>query len=141
MVLLDPARALRRGVRSKEEAKVERLIEWLLWEVPLMWEPHDHSVSCRIIRGAASALDDGFAFEFDEQTHTILSIHRADEVPVLGVGDKIATVDGRPISAPLHQVVKPESVAELGIWKMGAMKTCRKRLARASLSEALIEVS
>ena len=41
--------------------------------------------------------------------------------------------------APLREVIEPESVAELAVWKRAAMATCRRRLAQRALDAALVE--
>lgn len=138
--LHDPARALRLAARRNDEAKLTALVDWLLRRVPLMWTAGEHDLAfCSTIRGPVEQDGDGFAFEEDAE-HFIRRIRRAHEVPALGAGDLIVTVDGKSLEAPLREVVEPESVVALGVWKRAAMASLRRRLALPALHEALIEV-
>ena len=140
----DPARSLRHAVRANDYAKVDALIDWLLKKVPLAWAEGGEAklLSCSVIRGAMeSAAEDGFAFDVDDATGTVRAIRRPEEAMLLGVGDRIVTVNGARLTAPLREIVAPESVATLGVWKRGAMAAARSRLARGAIDDAFLEVA
>ena len=146
MGLRDPARALRVAVRTGDDAKVAALVDWLLRTVPLIWPGEDKAplTKVSIIRGSVDASTDGFAFRLDDATGIVRAIRRPDEVPQLSVGDRIVRInDGPPLDPsrpPLREVVPPESLAVLGVWKRGAMAATRARLARDCINDAILEV-
>ena len=142
----DPARALRVAVRSGNEQKLAALIDWLLRTVPLVWPGDDKAplVAVSIIRGAADTTSsDGFAFRVDDH-HIVRGITSPDEVPQLGIGDRIVRINDGQVLEPrqaLKDRVPPESLAVLHVWKRAAMAGARARLARGCMNDALLEVA
>ena len=143
--LRDPARALRLAVRAGDDAKVAALVDWLLKTVPLAWPGDDKAplISMSVIRREVDASSDGFAFRIDESNGIVRAIFRQDEVPQLGVGDRIVKINEREhdFEQSLDKVVLPESLATLGVWKRNAMRAARFRLARDCINDALLEVA
>ena len=118
--MLDPAKALRRAVRAHDVSKVERIVDWLLRRVPLIWVPQHPLISIHIIRRQSSAAEDGFPFEVrmsqvmnrtfevlaraclilrlpqvDSHTHCVSRIVHPSEVAGLGVGERCREAEGR----------------------------------------------
>ena len=145
--LRDPARALRHAVRANDEARVVALIDWLLKKVPLAFSEDNAAaklISATVIRSLPDGTtSDGFAFGLNPATQTITAIHNHDEVPQLGVGDKIVMVNGTPLAqeTPLRELIPPESVATLGVWKRAAMALQRSKLARSAIDDAFLEAA
>ena len=137
---LDPARALRVAVRRNDADKSAKIVDWLLDEVPLLWDEQSHpTVKMRVVRGPVGPANDGLAFELDDATHAVTRVRQPDAVAKLSRGDRVVMVDGAPLARPLREVIEPESVAELAVWKRAAMATCRRRLAQRALDAALVE--
>ena len=142
----DPALALRLAVRSNDVAKVQALLEFLLRRVPLTYNPNskvvagDGLLTVSIIRGEVDSSTDGLPIQLDS-SHIVRGILRADDALGLSVGDRIVLVDDAPLQAPLTEVVAPESVAVLKVWKRGAMAGTRARLARNTIDSALLEAA
>lgn len=141
--LPDPGRALRHAIRQDDDQKVSQIITWLLKQVPLdpSGLPRNQLSECSVIRGASDPNSDGLSFTVNDSTHVVKSIHRPDEVPTLGVGDRIVYVHGELLTRPLQEAIAPESVAELSVWKRAAMTALRARLARGTLHDALLETA
>lgn len=139
--LRDPARALRRAVRTNDYAKVDALLDWLLKKVPLAFSDATPIVTQAIVRGSVDPTNDGFAFDLDPRFNgAVTGIRNQSEVQQLAPGDRIVSVDGVPVTRPLREVVPPESVATLGVWKRSAMLAQRARLARGAIDDAFLEV-
>ena len=96
------------------------------------------TVKIRVVRAGGPA-NDGLAFELDDATHAVTRVRQPDAVAKLSRGDRVVMVDGAPLARPLREVIEPESVAELAVWKRAAMATCRRRLAQRALDAALVE--
>ena len=137
----DPARALRAAVRNGDDTRVGGLIDWLLKSVPLVFtDGATPIITCAVIRGASDAPHNGLVFDVDGGGY-VRAIRRPEEVPSLGLGDRIVTVDSAPLVGPLKEAIAPDTLATLGVWKRGAMASMRARLAREALDCALLEAA
>lgn len=136
--LRDPGRALRQAVRASDDAKIAALLEWLLKRVPLVWS-EGSDVTLSTINTIRSS--EGFSFDINE-SGVVRSIRRPEGAAGLSVGDRIVTVNGITLGTkPLREVVAPESVATLGVWKRSAMAALRSRLARETINDGFFEVA
>ena len=139
--LQDPARMLRLAVRQNDETKVNSLLDWLLKKVPLVHAPEEELIYMNVIRGSSTPGDDGLPFETDAANIVrAIRISRAHEVPMLGVGDRIVSVDGKELQMQVRETMEAETVTSIGVWKRAAMTHVRRNLARPALNDALLEV-
>jgi hypothetical protein len=132
----DPARALRRAARNSDALTIGRVISYMLDHVPLPVQPAE-LLGVRVVRRGEELRD---PFTLDPRTRLVISIHRRADAPALSVGDLVVLVDGRPLLGDVALAGR-DAVVELSIWRGVDMASLRRRLARDSLSDGLLELA